>query len=70
MWKDASDGVWEITLVGWDLGRYYAFRVNGPEGEGEGFRKDAIVGDPYALAAAHADNLPVLVDLDATNKWF
>ena len=70
MWQDPVDGVWEVTLMGWDLGRHYAYRINGPETAGEGFRKDAIVGDPYAAAAPHAENLPILVDTQATNRWF
>lgn len=71
MWKDSSDGVWELSMLGWDLGRYYAFRITGPEGAGEGFRPGGqVVGDPYAEAAAHAENLPILVDTKADTEYF
>ena len=70
MWKDASDGVWEISLMGSDVGRYYAFNVDGPSGNGEGFWADARIGDPYALAAAHAHNNSIVMDPEATNRWF
>ena len=54
MWKDEADGVWEISLLGLDIGKYYSFNVDGPTGNGEGFNACAQVGDPYARAAAHA----------------
>jgi len=70
MWKDEADGVWEISLLGLDFGRYYAFNVDGPEGDGEAFNPEAAVGDPYAYAAAHAENNPIVIDREATNRWF
>lgn len=70
MWKDPEDGVWEISLLGLDVGQYYAFNVDGPKGDGESFNPDAAIGDPYARAAAHAQNNPIVVDPGATNKWF
>lgn len=70
MWKDPESGAWELSLMGWDLGRRYAFRVSGPEGLGEGFGKDQIVGDPYATAATRAEELPLLLETDRTNRWF
>jgi pullulanase/glycogen debranching enzyme len=70
MWKDDADGVWEISVLGVDTGRYYSFNVDGPSGAGEGFYPDAQVGDPYARAAAHAENNPIVIDIDETNRWF
>lgn len=71
MWKDESDGVWEITLLGLDIGAYYSFKVDGPDGEGEGFYASTPVGDPYALAAAiDSDYNNIVIDPDATNQWF
>jgi pullulanase/glycogen debranching enzyme len=66
----AADGVWEAAREGLDVGRHYAFRVDGPAGAGEGFDAGAPVGDPYALAAAHAHGLPLVIDPAATNAWF
>lgn len=70
MWKDPSDGVWEITLLGLDTGRYYAFNVDGPVGDGEAFNGDNFIGDPYAYAAAHSMNCSIVMDRAATNQWF
>ncbi|MBU1694918.1 MAG: hypothetical protein KKC51_13265 [Verrucomicrobia bacterium] len=70
MWKDEEDGVWEISMLGLDAGRYYAFNVDGPMGNGEGFNVWASVGDPYARAVAHAENNSIVIDPDATNQWF
>ncbi|NCC49996.1 MAG: hypothetical protein EOM20_02150 [Spartobacteria bacterium] len=70
MWKDPADSVWEITLRGLDTGAYYAFNVDGPSGNGEGFNPLARIGDPYARAAAHAENNSIVIDPDETNRWF
>lgn len=70
MWKDEADGVWEISLLGLDAGRYYSFNLDGPMGNGEGFNVWANVGDPYARAVAHAENNAIVIDPDATNQWF
>ena len=71
MWKDPRDGVWELTTIGLDIGAYYAFQINGPEGEGEAFYPDIFVGDPYALAAAiDSDHNNIVIDPHATNQWF
>lgn len=71
LWRDPSDGVWEISLLGVDTGRYYAFQVQGPEGgEGEGFDPEAYWGDPYARAAAHAEQNTIVVDAEAPSPWF
>ncbi|MBU0678776.1 MAG: hypothetical protein KJ626_11745 [Verrucomicrobia bacterium] len=69
MWRD-RDGVWEMSLLGLDIGKYYDFNVDGPQGEGENFYPQAHVGDPYAKAAAHAENNCLVIDDDVTNRWF
>ena len=70
MWKDPADGVWELTMRGLDVGRFYGFRVDGPRGDSEGFDPDSVVGDPYGRAAANADGLTIVMDPAATNQWF
>lgn len=70
MRKDPADGVWEVTTLGLDIGRYYGFRIDGPDGDGESFDPFAVVGDPYGRVAATADGLTLVVDPDATNRWF
>ena len=70
LWKDPKDGVWEISLLGIDFGKYYSFNVDGPTGNGEGFNGLAQVGDPYARAAAHSQNNTIVIDPDATNEWW
>lgn len=70
MWKDERDGVWEVSLLGLDVGRYYSFNIDGPRGDGEGFNPMTQVGDPYALAAAHAQHNSIVIDPTATNRWF
>ena len=71
MWQDEEDGVWEVTLLGLQVGAYYSFNVDGPDGEGEGFEPNVQVGDPYAHAVAiDADHNSIVIDPDATNRWF
>lgn len=70
MWRDEADGVWEVTLLGLDVGKYYSFNVDGPSGEGESFYPLAQAGDPYAKAAAYSMNNAIVVDPGATNEWF
>ncbi len=70
MWKDPADGVWEISLLGLDIGSYYSFNVDGPAGNGEGFNGLAQVGDPYARAAAHSMNNTIVIDPEETNRWW
>jgi len=69
MWKD-PDGVWELTTRGLDIGRYYGFQVDGPPGDAESFDPFYVVGDPYGRAASSADGLTIVMDPDATNRWF
>lgn len=70
MWQDPADGIWEISLLGLDIGKYYSFNVDGPTGNGEGFDPFAQIGDPYARAAAHGRNNCIVIAPDATNRWF
>lgn len=70
MWKDPTDGVWEISLLGIDTGKYYCFNIAGPTGDGESFDVRACVGDPYARAAAHAHNNTIVINPSETNAWF
>ena len=70
MWKDPEDGVWEISVLGLDFGKYYSYNIDGPAGNGEGFNGLAQVGDPYARAAAHSQNNTIVIDPDATNEWW
>lgn len=70
LWKDPADGVWEISLLGLDIGKYYSFNIDGPSGNGEAFNALASVGDPYGRAAAHAHNNTIVIDPDETNEWW
>lgn len=70
MIKDEEDGVWEINLLGHDTGRYYAFSVDGPQGNNEAFNGQAFISDPYSFASAHSMNNSIVVDREATNEWF
>lgn len=70
MLRNATDGTWALSTVGLDVGRYYAFTIAGPDGAGESFNADNYIGDPYADAAAHAENCTIVMDRSATNQWF
>lgn len=70
MWQDPADGVWEISVLGLDVGAYYSFNVDGPTGNGEGFNGLAQIGDAYARAAAHSMNNTIVIDADETNRWW
>lgn len=63
-----DDGVWELTRDGLNTGQYYAFRVEGPRGLGEGFSPNTWKGDPYAYAVSLAEGNSIVVDLEATNE--
>ncbi|MDA0991473.1 MAG: alpha-amylase family glycosyl hydrolase, partial [Verrucomicrobia bacterium] len=65
-----QDGVWSASVPGVDRRTYYAYRVDGPAGAGEGFNADAPVADPYARALAHAENNAIAIDPLETNQWF
>lgn len=43
-----KDGVWEYTSLGMLYGKYYGYRVSGPEGPGEMFNPSVIIADPYS----------------------
>jgi pullulanase/glycogen debranching enzyme len=58
-----GDGVWEIALDGLRIGQYYAFRVSGPRGDGEGFNPNRWLGDPYAFAVSLAEGNSIVMDL-------
>ncbi|MDA3873811.1 MAG: hypothetical protein PF795_07610, partial [Kiritimatiellae bacterium] len=68
-----EDGVWEHRQKGLHIGQYYAFRVEGPQRNGEGFNPNRWLGDPYAKAVALAEGNSIVVDLEATkapwNGW-
>ncbi len=70
MFKDEEDGVWEISLLGHDTGKYYSFNVDGPQGDGEAFNGQAFVSDPYSFASAHSMNNSIVIDREETNEWF
>lgn len=53
--KRDADGVWEFsTGENWN-GKYYGYRVWGPQGAGELFDSTIVVADPYSPAAATAN---------------
>jgi pullulanase len=64
--KRSKDGVWEHTRPGLNIGQYYAYQVDGPLGNGEGFHPGAWIGDPYATAVALAEGNSIVMDLDAS----
>lgn len=66
----SSDGTWDVSVPGIGFGQYYGYRIDGPNGPGEGFAPQEFVGDPYARAVAHGDNAAIVVDFMATNRWF
>lgn len=51
----AGKGVWEIALHSSVRESYYAYRVDGPDGEHEKFNPQITIGDPYAVAVLTAN---------------
>ncbi len=45
-----EDGVWEVSIPDKLSGRYYGYRVSGPEHETEMFDPSVVVADPYSKA--------------------
>lgn len=54
--KRDADGVWELVLDGHYFGRYYAYSVDGPDGDQEQFDPTKFVADPYSRAVATENN--------------
>lgn len=55
MVKD-EQGVWEYSFPEVLLGKFYGYRVFGPEGPGEMFNPNIILADPYSKAVATKTN--------------
>lgn len=47
-----KEGVWEVQLQDEYGGKWYAYRIDGPKGEGEMFDPSHYIADPYAVAMA------------------
>ncbi len=45
-----EDGVWEVSIPGKLLSRYYGYRVSGPKHETEMFDPSVVIADPYSKA--------------------
>jgi len=69
LWKDEQDGVWEISLLGLDVGKYYSFNVDGRR-ETRGLQRSSADRRPVRPRAAHAHNNTIVMDPDETNRWF
>ncbi|MFT5240887.1 MAG: pullulanase [Candidatus Promineifilaceae bacterium] len=65
-----AGGIWRARVDGVEPGAFYAFRVDGATGTGEGFIATEWFGDPYARANAHAKYASILIDPDAKTPWF
>ncbi len=63
--KKDKDGVWEHRQPGLNTGQYYAYKIAGPMGNGEGFNPAAWMGDPYATAVGLAEGNSLVMDMDA-----
>ncbi len=48
--EDTTDGVWEYIAPGNLYGKFYGYKVSGPEGKGEMFDSSIVIGDPYSRA--------------------
>ncbi len=70
MKRYASEGVWEVWLDGLRFGAYYSFRVDGAQGNGDGFNRAVPIGDPYGRAAAHERGNSMVMDPHAGQEWF
>jgi pullulanase/glycogen debranching enzyme len=53
-----KDGVWEASVNGELWGKYYGYRVAGPDGASEEFDANVIVADPYSKAMATKQMAP------------
>lgn len=46
----SGDGVWEVSLEGTHWGKYYGYKISGPEHATEYFQPDQVIADPYSKA--------------------
>jgi len=51
-----SNGIWEYFSLGRLYGKYYGYRVEGPQGPGEKFDSAVVIGDPYSKAVVSKNN--------------
>lgn len=65
-----GQGCWEVARTMADVGRWYSFRIEGPEGTGEEFDGAADVSDPLATAVAGPLGPARVVNPEETNEWF
>lgn len=71
--KAAPDGVWETRLPGTYWGKFYGYRINGPQDKFECFDPAEIIADPYSPAVVskntfRQESLTILVQPD-TYDW-
>ncbi len=50
------DGVWEFKSPADWTGKFYGYRVWGPQGEGEAFDSTIVIADPYSRAVVTQNN--------------
>lgn len=50
--KRDSDGVWEYALNGTHWGKYYGYKVAGPNDPTEKFAPQTVIADPYSVAVS------------------
>ncbi|RCK78359.1 MAG: Glycogen debranching enzyme [Candidatus Ozemobacter sibiricus] len=65
-----DDGVWEMRVPGTHWNTYYGFTVEGPTGEGEGFKPDRIWPDPWGYASVFHTGPSILIDREALGHGF
>lgn len=46
----SNDGVWQFTLEGTHWGRYYGYKISGPQAPFEKFQPQQVIADPYSKA--------------------
>jgi pullulanase len=68
--RNESGGTWALTLPGALHGARYGYRVDGPQGPGEGFNAGAVIGDPYTRAVSHSRGPSRVVDSARRTEWF
>ncbi len=62
------DGVWEARVGELLWGKYYLYQVDGPHGEGEGFRSDRLWADPWSRATIFHNGPSLILNPADTSK--
>lgn len=65
-----ENGVWEVVIDGHHWNKFYSYTVNGPQGEGEGFKPEKLWPDPWCIANVFHFGPSIIVNTNEFGNGF